>query len=233
MNLCFLGRAMHLLGATVLSPPAAKRRSKCIGLLWNLSRFRLASLFCLAVGVLSSHAYAQKATLPTPVMFADGDTWEWRVVDQLTKIEEQRLTRSVVSENGTVNFAYSIRRGSGVTSEFTDGSYKSSAKPWRDWPLEVGKKWTMNADWTTSEGRSGNTRQDAEVVAYEEVNVPAGKFMAFKIEQRGWYTVRAGRGKQNDTYWYSPEALADVKHIRDDGYSHYLRELTAMKRGVP
>ena len=76
--------------------------------------------------------------------------------------------------------------------------------------------------------------QDAEVVAQEEVSVPAGKFMAFKIEYRGWYrNSRGSSGKQNDTYWYAPEVKADVKHIRDDGYNMYTRELINYKRAAP
>jgi len=72
------------------------------------------------------------------------------------------------------------------------------------------------------------------VVAYEEVTVPAGKFMAFKIEHRGWFrNSRGSSGIQKDTYWYAPDAKADVKHIRDDEYNMYTRELISSKRGAP
>ena len=188
----------------------------------------------LAFAAPLSPTYAQKADLPTPAMFAVGDTWEWRQVDQRTKLEEQRITRSVIATSGTLGFSDSAGRELGVSATFTDNTYKPSGKPWRVWPLEVGKKWTMNADWTRADGVTGNTKQDAEVVAYEDVNVPAGKFMAFKIEHRGWFqTSQGSRGKQNDTFWYSPDARADVKHSRDDGYNLYIRELMALKRSTP
>ena len=85
-----------------------------------------------------------------------------------------------------------------------------------------------------SDGVTGNTKQNAEVVAYEEVSTPAGKFMAYKIEYRGFFKSSNGRnGKQNDTYWYSPEVSADVKRVRDDSFNMYTRELTVYKRAAP
>jgi hypothetical protein len=81
---------------------------------------------------------------------------------------------------------------------------------------------------------TGNTKQDAEVVAYEEVSTPAGKFMAYKIEYRGFFKNSNGRnGKQNDTYWYAPEVNADIKRVRDDGINLNTRELTAYQRAAP
>ena len=182
--------------------------------------------------VLASPAIsqAQKAEMPTPATFGVGDTWVWRQVDNRTKLEEGQRTRTVVIVDGILRFSDG-RRNSQISSSFIGNP---SRKPWRVWPLELGKKWTYEEDWTRSDGVTGNTQQDAEVVAYEEVIVPAGKFMAFKINYRGWYrNSQGGSGKQNDTFWYAPDANADVKHIRDDGYNMYTRELTNYKRGTP
>ena len=89
-------------------------------------------------------------------------------------------------------------------------------------------------DWSRPDGVTGNTRQNAEVVAYEEVSTPAGKFMAYKIEHRGYFSTSRGRnGKQNDTYWYAPEVSADIKRVRDDSFNMYTRELTTYKRAAP
>ena len=59
-----------------------------------------------------------------------------------------------------------------------------SAKPWRVWPrpLAVGKQWSVDLEYVRPDRTTGNLKQDARVVANEEVTVPAGKFMAFKIE---------------------------------------------------
>ena len=190
----------------------------------------LALLVCLTAAMLS---HAQKAEMPPPASFSAGDTWEWRQIDNRTKLEEGKRTRTVVNVDGVLQFSDGTTN-SQMSDILVNGGNMESSKPWRVWPLEVGKKWNFNADWSRPDGVTGNTKQDAEVVAYEEVTVPAGKFMAFKIEQRGWYqTSRPSRGKQNDTYWYAPDAKADVKHIRDDGYNLYIRELVSHKRGAP
>lgn len=175
-------------------------------------------------------SHAQKAEMPGPASFVVGDTWLWRQVDNRTKLEEGQQTRTVVMEGGILRFS-SGRGSSQISTSFIGNP---SRKPWRVWPLEVGKKWGYDEDWTRRDGVTGNTQQDAQVVAYEEVTVPAGKFMAFKIEHRGWYrTSRGSNGRQDDTYWYAPDAKADVKHIRDDGYNMYTRELISYKRGAP
>jgi hypothetical protein len=71
------------------------------------------------------------------------------------------------------------------------------------------------------------------VAAYEEVVVPAGKFMAYRIEHQGTYrSARGSGGRQHDTYWYAPDARTDVKHLRDDGSNKYTRELITYKLGT-
>lgn len=178
-------------------------------------------------------AQAQKAEMPAPTTFNVGDTWEWRQVDNRTKLEEEKLTRTVVNADGILRF-HSGTTNSQIGAAFTEGGYNHSPKPWRVWPLEVGKKWVFDADWVRGDGVTGNTKQTVEVVAYDEVTVPAGKFMAFKIHHRGWFrNSRGSNGKQDDTFWYAPDARADVKHIRDDGWNMYTRELVMYKRGAP
>ena len=194
----------------------------------------LAVIVCLVAPGIS---HAQKAEMPAPSAFNVGDTWEWREVDSRTKLEEGKRTRTVVNDRGILKFSYGYgQKNSQTRLDQISAAFigKPSLKPWRVWPLEVGKKWDFDADWVRADGVTGNTKQDAEVVAYEEVTVPAGKFMAYKIEYRGWYrNSGGGNGKQNDTYWYAPDVMADVKHIRDDGYNMYTRELVSYKRGSP
>jgi hypothetical protein len=186
----------------------------------------------LAFGLVASAnaAISQKAEMPAPDSFKAGDKWEWRQVDNRTKLEEGRSTRTVVEVDG-------IRQFSDGTKNFpisTSFLGEPASKPWRVWPLEIGKKWVYDGDWTRPDGVTGNTKQDAEVVAFEEISTPAGKFMAYKIEYRGFFKNSNGRnGKQNDTYWYSPEVSADIKRVHDDPFNMYTRELTAYKRAAP
>ncbi|MDP2263668.1 MAG: hypothetical protein Q8K24_10985 [Hydrogenophaga sp.] len=73
-----------------------------------------------------------------------------------------------------------------------------------------------------------------EVVAYEEVTVPAGKFMAYRIEHRGYFKNSNGNsGRQDDTYWYSPEVRMDVKQERRSGRPVWVSELISHKKPAP
>ena len=92
-----------------------------------------------------------------------------------------------------------------------------------DWPLEVGKTWTSRHMWRDNvlhPDWSGMSSQDWAVVAWEEVTVPAGTFMAYKVVRtRGsWDTAH----EDVDMLWYAPEVQAMVKSIwhrsPNDGY---------------
>ena len=189
-------------------------------------------LMLAAVLVASANmAIAQQADMPAPEVFQKGDQWEWRQFDNRTKLEEGKRTRTVVDVDGVAMFRTG-RTNFQVSAAFL-GNPRAS-KPWRVWPLEVGKKWSYDEDFSNAGGLSWNTKQDAEVVAYEEVTTPAGKFMAFKIEYKGFFRNNRGEsGRQTGIHWYAPEVYADVKQIHDDGYNMWTRELTAYKRAAP
>jgi len=192
----------------------------------SVTRF-VAAIICLSVPAISQ---AQTAEIPALSSFNVGDKWEWRRIDDRTKQEEGRFSRTVVKIDGILQFSNGIRNRQ-ISEDFLG---IPSAKPWRVWPLEVGKKWAYESDWTRADGVTGNTQQDVAVVAHEEVTVPAGKFMAFKIEHRGYYrNSRGSNGRQNDTFWYAPDAKANVKLTRDDGYNLYTQELVSYKKVAP
>lgn len=171
--------------------------------------------------------------MPPTNSFKVGDRWEWRRIDSRSKMQDQIRTRSVVNVEGSLQF-FDGTANVKIPDQFTNSTYDSSAKPWRIWPLEVGKKWVFDSTWRRPDGVTGTIKQDVQVLAYEEVVVPAGKFMAYRIEYRGLYRSSQGfSGKQNDTFWFAPDALADVKNVRDDGYNMYTVELTSFARGTP
>lgn len=186
------------------------------------------SLLC-AVGL----AGAQTTEMPTPEAFVEGETWEWRRVDALTQLEEGRSVRTVVKTDEGLAFSIDGKTRS-IPLAAEHGAYNPSAKPWRVWPLAVGKRWDFEANWSRPDGVSGNTQQKAEVVAYEEVSVPAGQFMAYRLEYRGFFnTSRGTNGQQNDTYWYAPDVKANVKHIRSSGRPVWTTELMSYKKPAP
>ena len=92
-----------------------------------------------------------------------------------------------------------------------------------DWPLEVGKSWrrdyfytdkAIHPDW------SGTSWEEWPVVAWEEVTVPAGTFMAYKIvrTKTKWEVTN----EDVAINWYAPEVPATVKIVwlrgSKDGY---------------
>ena len=104
--------------------------------------------------------------------------------------------RTVRTEDGLVFLATSNR------SFTVDQIYKGAASKW---PLEIGKTWNFKTDWAEADG-SGTTVEKATVVSWESVTVPAGTFMAFKIERKGSWNMKdfAGRGwtgEVAETYW--------------------------------
>lgn len=184
----------------------------------------------LALLAATAGASAQTAPMPLPGDFAIGQSWSWRRVDALTGLEETRTQRSVVRTDSGPQFA-SDDKTYAIAARMVDGPYEPSSKPWRVWPLALGSRWTFESTWFRPDGVSGKTQQKAEVVAFEEVMVPAGRFMAFRIEHRGHYSHSNGRhGVQDDTYWYAPDIRADVKHERRSGRLQWTEELTAHQR---
>ena len=125
----------------------------------------------------------------------------------------------------------------GYVACLKDGEVLSSTTPYYgryDWPLEVGKSWrteyvftdnVIHPDW------SGPGWQEMTVVAWEEVTVPAGTFMAYKVVRTkgNWETA----GEDIQIEWYSPEIPSIVKSIwhrsTNDGYggAEHMTELAS------
>lgn len=182
-------------------------------------------------------AGAQTAAQPT---FKVGDQWEWSTIDSLTKIEASKTKLTIVEIGSDIRLA-SDEDTKPSTTWTLDGLFLQDARtgrkvayktPYRPWPLEVGKKWDAQTEWVSATGQSGRTKQDAAVVAYEEVTVPAGKFMAYKIEMKGFFNnVSSGHnGRQSQTVWYAPEAGTAVRLVYDDGFNRTTTQLTSMAR---
>ena len=77
------------------------------------------------------------------------------------------------------------------------------------WPLQVGNAWRWKANWTDHVLRpdfSGPDWTDYEVTAYEEVKVPAGTFMAYRVE-----IVGTQYESHTETAWFAPEIGQVIK----------------------
>jgi hypothetical protein len=91
-------------------------------------------------------------------------------------------------------------------------------------PLATGMKWNYTTDWVFSAtGSSGTADVSVEVLAYESILVPAGRFDAFKLVARWMTRGRSPKGSSIDaeitsTYWYAPAARAVVKSVTHNPY---------------
>lgn len=123
---------------------------------------------------------------------------------------------NVLEDVATANFSVCLKDGKrlGELSPH-DGRFK--------WPLQVGNSWrsryqfvdtNQHPDW------SGPGWQRFAVAAWEEVTVPAGTFMAYKVARTGgsWDFVM----EEDYVIWYAPEPGLVVKLINtrssENGY---------------
>jgi len=84
------------------------------------------------------------------------------------------------------------------------------------WPLEVGASGSSQGTWRNPSNPGGRPATFAwGVDAYEDLQVPAGSFKAFRIHLTIGWTAGRGRGHQERsfqfTFWYAPEARRYVK----------------------
>ena len=101
-----------------------------------------------------------------------------------------------------------------------------SETPKYDWPLEVGKKWKYENNWTSQDGTTGNQSQNAEVLSYQEETVEAGTFMAYTIKYSGKTTNSRGYNADEDEFWlYAPAVKSFIKLTQSQGEFLYVEEL--------
>ena len=113
----------------------------------------------------------------------------------------------VFEDTATANFVACLQDGNELISYSPhDGRF--------EWPLQVGNRWrsshhfedrVLHPEW------SGHGWQRFTVEAWEEVTVPAGSFMAYKVARTGgnWDTAR----QEEYVIWYAPDPGLIVKLI--------------------
>lgn len=188
-------------------------------------KFTSISVALCIIGFISTGAIAQEAQRLGIESFTVGETWEWKeklVADAEPNkaLMESFDIRTVILDAGEKKFVKKFSGGS-KTYAIDPADSKADEKTFRKWPLKVGAKWEYEESWTSDDGTTGYTRQDVEVVAFEEITVPSGIYSAFKIVHRGTFKNARGSSAMNDVYWYSPEVKADVKHINESGGQTY------------
>lgn len=103
---------------------------------------------------------------------------------------------------------------------------EDSKTPKYDWPLEVGKKWKYENNWTSQDGTTGSQNQDAEVLSYKEETIEAGTFMAYTIEYTGKTSNSRGYSADEKEVWlYAPAVKNFIKLTQHQGDFLYVEEL--------
>ncbi|HMB41640.1 MAG TPA: hypothetical protein VKM37_06640, partial [Balneolaceae bacterium] len=106
-----------------------------------------------------------------------------------------------------------------------------SETPKYDWPLEVGKKWKYENNWTSQDGTTGTQSHDAEVLSYQEETVEAGTFMAYTIKYTGRTTNSRGYDAEEEEVWlYAPAVKTFIKLTQIQGDFNYAEELIEYRR---
>lgn len=154
-----------------------------------------------------------------------GEKWVWKykgVTDEGEVRSDGTDTRTIVNFNGELGMT--IDKDTVLVSDIVKP--EDSETPRYKWPLEVGKTWTYEKDWTSQDGTTGKQSQDVEVLSFKEETVGAGTFMAYTITYKGTISNSRGYSAKTDEVWlYAPKIKNFIKMTQvQDGFS-YTEEL--------
>lgn len=201
--------------------PALQTNGSILFHMKNLIILFLTSLMLAACGNGSESPTLQ----PTLADYQLGEKWIWKFKGVTTQGEvrsDGTDTREIVDYNGSLGMT--IGNDTIAVSEIVKPD--ESDTPKYDWPLEVGKKWRYENNWTSQDGTTGNQTQDAEVLSYQEETVEAGTFMAYTIKYTGRTTNSRGYNAEEEEIWlYAPEVKYFIKLTQIQGDFNYVEEL--------
>lgn len=162
---------------------------------------------------------------PTLHDYQLGETWIWKYKGVTTAGE-------IRSDGTDKRMIVQMNEGLGMTIgndtiPLTDiVKPDESETPKYDWPLEVGKKWKYENNWTSQDGTTGTQSQHAEVLSYQEKTVEAGTFMAYTIKYTGNTTNSRGYNADEEEIWlYAPAVKTFIKLTQIQGDFTYVEEL--------
>ncbi len=182
----------------------------------------------LALIILSACNNSVESTSTLQPVLADfelGEKWVWKFKGLSSEGEvraEGEDTRMIVNtEDG---LGMTIGNDTVALSEIVKPD--ESETPKYDWPLEVGKKWKYENNWTSQDGTIGSQSQDAEVLFYQEETVAAGTFLAYTIKYQGEISNSRGyNAKVEETWLYAPALKNFIKLIQKQEDYYYEEEL--------
>ncbi len=185
-------------------------------------------LILLAVVLFSACNDTTKTSItnqPTLTDYQVGEKWVWKYKGVTTEGEvrsDGKDTREIVISDGVLGMT--IGKDTIPVSDIVKP--EESETPKYDWPLEVGKKWKYENNWTSQDGTTGSQNQDAEVLSYKEETVEAGTFMAYTIEYTGKTSNSRGYSADEKEVWlYAPAVKNFIKLTQNQGDFLYVEEL--------
>lgn len=170
------------------------------------------------------------APVPRPEV-KEGDTWAYRRIDMESGKVVGRSTSRVAFANDKV-IQVVVMRGRGeseIDETYTadwnaialagGGNITPHAGTFR-FPLVVGESWPANFENTVPRMGAFQVKHDrtTKVLGWEEVEVPAGKFRALKLEVTGSFqrVDRSVSGTSTTLVWYVPAVKRWVKWTYED-----------------
>ena len=173
----------------------------------------------------SSEVNVEGTPQPKLADYELGEKWVWKykgVTSQGEVRSEGTDTREVVSMGQSLGMT--IGKDTIPLSEIVKP--EKSTTPKYDWPLEVGKKWIYENNWTSQDGTTGSQRQEAEVLSFQEETVEAGTFMAYTIKYKGKTTNSRGYSAEDEEiWWYAPRLKTFIKLTQTQEDYVYIEEL--------
>ena len=182
------------------------------GAVYELAQFKLDQLQQPAVRMQVAPTGVQ--TLPSGVnRFEVGDKITYERTDVLSN-ERRPFTLTVTfadKERVEMNQGQAIwdQMGGVLRNRFGDKSPASMTAPA---DIAIGKRWRSAFINTTQNGQVSSNYWDNHVVALEEVDLPAGKYLAYRIERHGWANFANGKStRMKGTTWVDPRTMLQVR----------------------
>ncbi|WP_178988730.1 hypothetical protein [Winogradskyella schleiferi] len=180
---------------------------------------KIVYLVLISVLISCNENTVSVAEQPTLTDYSVGEQWTWKYKGVTTEGEvrsEGEDKREIVNMDGDLGMV--IAKDTIPVSDIVKP--EESETPRYKWPLEVGKTWRYEKNWTSQDGTTGTQSQDAKVLSYKEETVDAGTFMAYTIEYKGTVSNSRGYNAQTDEVWlYAPELKNFIKMTQtQDGF---------------
>jgi len=155
---------------------------------------------------------------PLGRIFSVGDKAEYQLSDLLTNVKggtQARWVTHVDLEDDRVEFNGGRQlRVTDAMGNFLSDARGTSSAPAQIYPAElyVGKSWEAGWKYQNFDGLATFNSHTLKIVAFETVQVPAGVFKAFRVDQSGWSQNRQrGLTTFNISFWLVPGLNFEIK----------------------